>query len=56
MSYPVKYLLPYKELKQQIQEKPHLLKHYSKFDNFIGSEKSIQFILEKLKKGIDIKE
>jgi hypothetical protein len=53
MSYPVKYLLPYRELKQQIQENPEFLNYYRKYDIFIGSDQSIKFILKKLKKSVD---
>lgn len=50
MSYPVKYLLPLKELKKQLKEKPNLINHYRKYDNFIGDEDSIEFIIKKIKK------
>jgi hypothetical protein len=50
MSSIVKHLLPYSELKKEIENNPEILNSYIKYDSFIGEAESVDYIINKLYK------
>ena len=49
MSYILKHLPELQVLKKQIKDNPEVIKYYSKYGAFIGSENSIKWITKKIK-------
>lgn len=48
MSNAVKRLPEIENLKQELNEFPENIVHYSKYNNFVGSSKSIKYIIKKI--------
>jgi hypothetical protein len=48
MSNIVKYLPPYEELKKEIEINPKNLNSYIKYESFIGEEKAVEYLINKL--------
>jgi hypothetical protein len=48
MSYITKHLLPYAELKNEIESNPKILQQYSKYESFIGDTDSVNYLIDKL--------
>jgi hypothetical protein len=49
MSYTHTYLPQFSDLKENIEANPNVLRYYAKYDSFIGSTKSINYLQKKLK-------
>jgi len=50
MSSIVKHLLPYSELKKEIENNTEILNSYIKYHSFIGEAESVEYIINKLYK------
>jgi hypothetical protein len=48
MSSIVKHLPPYLELKKEIESNPENLNFYGKYSSFIGEERAIEYLINKL--------
>jgi hypothetical protein len=48
MSSIVKHLPPYLELKKEIESNPENLNFYGKYSSFIGEEKAVEYLIDKL--------
>lgn len=55
MSYTHTHLPSLEDLKQNIETNPNALRYYSKYDTFIGSSESIDYLDKKLKEYYDSK-
>jgi hypothetical protein len=55
MSYTHKHLPTLEDLKANIETNPNVLRYYSKYDTFIGSTESIDYLDKKLKEYYDSK-
>tara|TARA_R110000823_G_scaffold196853_2_gene328158 strand:- start:1470 stop:1643 length:174 start_codon:yes stop_codon:yes gene_type:complete len=49
MSYIYTQLPKLEDLKQAIKTNPNLLRYYSKYESFLGSTKSVNYLKKKLK-------
>ena len=49
MSYIYTQLPELEVLKQSIKTNPNLLRYYSKYESFLGSTKSVNYLKKKLK-------
>lgn len=49
MSYTHTYLPHIDDLKQNIEANPNVLRYYAKYDSFIGSVESVNYLNKKLK-------
>jgi hypothetical protein len=48
MSSIVKHLPSYEELKKEIESNPKSLNSYIKYDSFMGEEKAVEYLIDKL--------
>jgi len=49
MSYITKYLSNIEDLRTELTNYPENIRYYSKYEGFVGSSKSIQYIEKKIK-------
>jgi len=55
MSYTHTHLPQLEDLKQNIEANPNVLRFYSKYDGFVGSNESIEYLQKKLEEYYDSK-
>lgn len=55
MSYIYTHLPELKDLKQNIETNPDVLRYYSKYEGFVGSSESIEYLTQEIKKYYDSK-
>jgi len=49
MSYIYTHLPELKDLKQNVETNPDVLRYYSKYEGFVGSPASIEYLTEQIK-------
>ena len=55
MSYVYTHLPELKDLKQNIETNPDVLRYYAKYEGFVGSSESVNYLTKKLEKYYDSK-
>ena len=55
MSYIYTHLPELKDLKQNIETNPDVLRYYSKYEGFVGSPESIEYLTQEIEKYYDSK-
>ena len=55
MSYIYTHLPELKDFKQNIETNPDVLRYYSKYEGFVGSSESIEYLTQEIKKYYDSK-
>lgn len=53
MSYVYTHLPELKDLKKNIETNPDVLRYYSKYEGFVGSPESIEYLTKKLEEYYD---
>lgn len=48
MSYTHTHLPEINKLQKQVEERPEVIKYYAKYDGFVGSTDSINFLTQKI--------
>jgi len=48
MSYVVKYLKDFEDLKKELEENPDNIRYYLKYEGFTGSSESMNYIEQKI--------
>jgi hypothetical protein len=49
MSYVYTHLPQIEDLKKNIETNPNVLRYYSKYDGFVGSTESVNYLTQKIK-------
>jgi hypothetical protein len=55
MSYVYTHLPEIEDLKTNIETNPNILRYYAKYDGFVGSLESVNYLTKKLEKYYDSK-
>ena len=55
MSYVYTHLPELKDLKQNIETNADVLRYYAKYEGFVGSSESVNYLTKKLEKYYDSK-
>jgi hypothetical protein len=55
MSYIYTHLPELKDLKKNVETNPNVLRYYSKYEGFIGSDESVNYLTTKLKEYYESK-
>ena len=55
MSYVYTHLPEIEDLKKNIETNPKVLRYYSKYEGFVGSTESVDYLNEKLKEYYESK-
>ena len=55
MSYIYTHLPELKDLKKNVETNPNVLHYYSKYEGFVGSDESVNYLTTKLKEYYESK-